>query len=452
MTGARVPRPDSYEPRSAELTRPLRLGRLALIAGLAVTAALIAALSLGVGRSRDDADPIADTRNRRTKEIDAKAQASITAPIIDLRYLAGHVIYVQPDGSLWIAPFDKDEERVTGAPLQIGENVAITADGIAQFAVSRNGNVSYLPEGPRTLVLVSRDGRMHNVVDDQRMFSSPRFSPDGRNISVDINDRDRRDVWTVALDGGGLKRATSMLDAHDAAWTPDGKSITYTSYRLGALGVYRQKVGAHATPDSVITAQPLSYSGEWLRDGSGLVTVATNLRPKSGLDIALISDSGRGPIVPVLADQFDTRFPAVSRDGQWLAYVSNVSGRAEVYVRPWNRQGTPWRISAGGGIEPVWGPDASTLFYRETREQFLVSASLLRSPDRVLVATRQGLFPIDAMAPGFNHANFDLSPDGQSFVMVLRSSPAAVKVVTNAPEMWKRARTTVQRERGRVSR
>jgi hypothetical protein len=189
----------------------------------------------------------------------------------------------------------------------------------------------------------------------------------------------------------------------------------------------------------VLTAQPLEYSGQWLRDGSGIVTIARNLRPRSGLDIALIGDSGRGPIVPVLTDQFDTRFPAVSPDGQWLAYVSNVAGRDEVYVRPWNRPGTPWRISAGGGTEPVWGPDGSMLFYRETRTQFLMSASLLFSPNRVLVPVRQGLFPIGTMIPGFTHANFDLSPDGQTFIMVLRSPPSGVKVLTNVPEILRRA-------------
>jgi hypothetical protein len=157
------------------------------------------------------------------------------------------------------------------------------------------------------------------------------------------------------------------------------------------------------------------------------------------LDIAFIGDSGRGPIVPVLADQFETRFPAVSHDGQWLAYVSNVSGRDEVYVRPFNREGTPWRISAAGGTEPVWSADGSMLFYRDAPTQFLVSASLLLSPNRVLVAVRQGLFPMSAMIPGFTHANFDLSQDGHTFVMVLRSPPAGVKVLTNVPEILRRA-------------
>lgn len=505
MTGADTPRPDHLEPRSAELTRPLRLGRRAIIAGLTVTAALITTLSFGVGRSTlgfaprmapgrielraqnpggssafsfrrqiamtrdgagvlfvmqtgdgddvlatqsldsqtpvlgDEGDSISDTRSSRTKEIEQKAEEGMSQRPVELRFAAGHVVYVKPDGSLWAAPFDKNANRVTAEPVQIGSDVAITGNGIAQFAVSKNGNVAYLPEGPRSLVLVSREGRLHNATNEHRLFASPRFSPDGKTIAVDINDSDGRDVWTLSVDSGNLKRATFLRDAHDAAWMPDGKTITYTSYRLGELGIYRSKPGANSTPDSLFTAQPLAYSGEWLRDGSGIVTVASNLRSRSGLDIALIGDSGRGPIVPILADQFETRFPAVSHDGQWLAYVSNASGRDEVYVRPWNRQGIPWKISSAGGTEPVWGADASTLFYRETRTHFLMYASLVLSPNRVLVPVKQALFPIDAMIPGFTHANFDLSPDGQTLVMVFRSPPAGVKVVTNVPEILRRA-------------
>jgi Tol biopolymer transport system component len=505
MSGADNPRSHFAEPRSAELTRPLRLGRIAIIAGLTITAALVATLSFGVGRSTlgfappmapgrievraqnpggtaafafrrqiamtrdgagvvfvmetsegenvlatqsldsqtpvlgDEGDSITDNRSAGTREIEAKAESSMAERPVELRYAAGHVVYVQHDGSLMAAPFDRKTNRMTAKPVKIGSSVAITPNGIAQFAVSKNGNVAYLPEGPRSLVLVTPDGKLHNATNEHGLFSSPRFSPDGKTISVDISNEDGRDVWTVSVDGGALKRATFMRDAHDAAWTPDGKFITYTSYRLGALGIYRSKPGVDAKPDSVFTAQPLAYSGDWLKDGTGIVTVASNLSRQSGLDIALISDSGRGPVVPVLANQSETRSPAVSPDGQWLAYVSNVSGRDEVYVRPWNRDGTPWRISADGATEPVWNPDGSKLFYRETPTQFLMSASLLLSPNRVLVPVRQGLFPIGEMIPGFTHSNFDISPDGQTLVMVMRSPPSSVKVLTNVPEILRRA-------------
>lgn len=494
-------RPGPSQPRSAELTRPLKLGRLAVIAGLTITAVLITMLSFGVGRSTfgfappmspgrielrvqnpggsgayafrrqiamtrdgsgvvfvmetddgndvlatqrldsktpvlgEEDDSISDERSDDVREIESKAMRGFAERPVELRYAAGHIVYVRPDGSLWATPFDQTANRITGKPVQIGSNVALTGNGIAQFAVSKNGNVAYLPEGPRSLVIVTREGKLHDVTNEHRLFSSPRFSPDGKKIAVDINDSEGRDVWTVSVDSGTLNRATFERDANDAVWTPDGKSITYTSYRLGALGIYRSKPGDKSKPDSLFTGQSLAYSGEWLRDGSGLVTTASNLARGSGFDLAFVSNAGRGPIVPVLVDRFETRFPVVSPDGKWLAYVSNETGRDEVYVRPWNRDGAAWRISARGATEPVWTPDGSMLFYRESGSQFLIAASLLVSPDRILVALRQGTFPIGGMIPGFTHANLDISPDGQKFAMVLRSPPAGIKVLTNVPEM-----------------
>jgi Tol biopolymer transport system component len=336
---------------------------------------------------------------------------------------------------LWAAPFDGKANRETANPVRIGSNVAVTANGIAQFAVSKNGNVAYLPEGPRSLVIVTREGKLHILTDEHRLYSNPRFSPDGERISVTITDEQGSDIWTVPVAGGQLTRATFARDARDAAWTPDGKFITWSSYRLGALGIYRSQPGVGTTPDSLFTAQPLANTGEWLKDGSGIVTVAANLARASGFDIAFVSKGGRGPIVPIIDDRFETRFPAVSPDGKWLAYVSNQSGRDEVYLKPWNSEGLVWRITARGATEPAWAPDGTTLFYRESSRQFLVAASLTLSPDRVLVPIRNGLFPIDAMIPGFTHRNFDISPDGQSFVMVFRSPGAGITVLKNVPQM-----------------
>lgn len=489
------------EPRSAELTRPLKLGRRAIVAGLTITAAEILMLSLGVGRSSfgfappmspgriemrvrnpggssafafrrqiamtrdgggvvyvlqtedgkdvlatqnldsetpvigDEGDSIEDARSDKVKAIERAAKSALAANAVEIRYAAGHIVYVRPDGSLWAAPFDQKTNRVTAKPVQIGSNVALTDNGIAQFAVSKNGNVAYLPEGPRSLVIVTREGKLHNVTDEHRLFSNPRFSPDGKRISVDISDDDGRDIWTIPAAGGTLARATFARDAQDAAWTPDGKFITWTSYRLGALGIYRSRPGANTKPDSIFTAQSLAYSGEWLKDGSGIVTVAANLAPGSQFDIAFVSNAGRGPIVPLVDDRFETRFPAVSPDGKWLAYVSNQGGRDEVYVKQWNGDGVPWRVSTGGATEPVWNPAGGVLFYRKSATQFLVATSLLLSPNRVLAPTQQRLFPVDAMIPGFTHANFDISPDGQSFVMIFHSAPPGITVLKNIPTM-----------------
>ncbi len=372
-------------------------------------------------------------RNLKTgKEVEA-----VDGDVIEARSAAGYVFFVRPDGSLWAAPFDVRSGRTTAPPVQIGSGVTLSGSGVAQFSVSKNGSVAYLPDSPSSLVIVSRDGKLKNATSSRRAYSSPRFSPDGRRISTDFADEEGRDVWTVSVDSGRLKRATYQRDAHDATWTPDGRFISFTSYKLGALGIYRSQPGDRTRrPDSVFTAQPLVYSGDWLKDGSGIVTIAADFEPGSKLDIALIGNRGRGPLQPLLVDRFDTRFPAVSPDGKWLAYVSNSSGRDEVYVRSWDGRGRTIPISRRGGTEPVWSPDGKELYYREAARQFLVAAGIRFDSTATLIAKR-GLFPIGDMIQGFTHANYDVSPDGRTFVMVRRSSPGGITVLQNVPEMLK---------------
>ena len=347
------------------------------------------------------------------------------ADIVAIRTGGGNVVYAKTDGSLWIAPYDDD--HITARPAQIGANVALGAPGEANFSVSRRGTVSYIEEGPRTLGIVTRQGRLHLAVNDRRNFSSPRFSPDGKRISVDFTDSTGRDVYVVSLDSSRMSRATFQRDAHNASWFPDGASLIFTSYRLGALGIYKTRPGSSAI-DSVFTAPSLQYSGEWLHDRSAIVTTAVNLAPRSREDIAVVADSGRGPVVAKLADQYRTRMPSVSRDGKWVAFVSNRTGLDQVYISRWDSIDARGRVSTSGGVEPVWSADGKTLYYRETSTNFLIALSFRTSP-AIAITKKTPLFPMSDIVPGVTHANYDVSPDDSSFVVVRRSSESQVRVI-----------------------
>ena len=458
--------------RSAELTRPLRLGRLAIVTGIAVTAGMIGILGLGIGRDSDAtifrrelssledpttpiderriiglkpsirsalerdglraqqmigrdvlvirARPGADAgraviRNLRT----GKETQVIADDVVEIRRTQGHLVFVRPDGTLWAAPFDERRNRIAAVPQKIDDSVSLTGTGSARMIQTSGGFLAYVKEGMRSLVLVSRGAKLRPLVPERRIYSNPRFSPDGNRIAVDFYDGDGRDVWTVDVNGGPMERATFQGDAHDAAWTPDSKSITYTSFRLGTLGIYRAQPGVRNSVDSLFTAGLLVYSGEWLKDGSAIVAVASDVAPQSRLDIVSIGNRGRGPVTPVIANRFETRFPVVSPNGKWLAYVSNDTGADEVYIRPLDG-GASVRLSLWGGTEPVWSSDGRELFYRDVRSQYLMAASVRADSNLVLVDKRR-LFPIEDMVPGFTHANYDVSPDGATFVMIRRS-------------------------------
>ncbi len=386
------------------------------------------------------ARPGAESGRAAMRDLETGKETPILSEdVVEMRYAAGYVVFVRADGSLWAAPFDEKRNRITAAPVKAASNVSLTGSGIAQLAVSPNGNVAYVEEGLRSLAIVSRAGRLRNATPELRLYSNPRFSADGRRVAVDFYEGDGRDVWTVALDSGRLTRATFGGDGHDAAWTPDGQHITYTSFRLGALGIYRSQPGSRTAPDSVFTDQRLVNSGEWLKDGSGIVATAADLEQGSRLDLAIVSNKGRGPLVPIVANEFETRFPAISRDGRWLAYVSDESGTDEVYVRRLIHSASSLRVSSRGGTEPVWSPDGKELFYRDAWSQYLIAASLRVDSIPVLIE-RRALFPMADMVAGFTRANYDISPDGQTFVLVRRSVSSGITVLQNLPAMLRDSR------------
>ena len=144
---------------------------------------------------------------------------------------------------------------------------------------------------------------------------------------------------------------------------------------------------------------------------------------------------------PVISTRFSETYPAVSPNGDRLAYVSNRSGRDEVYLRRLGTGGEEVQVSTDGGTEPVWGPDGRELFYRggTLGEPSLMLAQLApgAAPS---VTSRTSLFPVAGYIPATPHANYDISPDGRTFVMVRQNPGARIVVIQNLPALVARMR------------
>ena len=366
-----------------------------------------------------------------------------TPPVVELRYTAGQLLYVLPNGALQAAPFDPKKRRITGSAISLATGVSISGAGIAQLDVAPNGTLAYIPEEPRSLVFIEQTGSTRAATGALHNFHAPEFSPDGRRLSVDLSSADGRDVWILSLDQGTLSRATYDRDGHDAVWTPDGRSITYTSSRAGPLGIFRKRATGADPADSLLASPEVGYTGTWLRDGSALLTTGVNLRPGSGTDIAIVRNGGRGPIEPLIASRFAEAYPALSPDERWVAFVSDQSGRPEVYVRPFRGDGDQVQVSVSGGSEPVWGPDGRELFYRGQGEDEpnLMKATVQAQP-QFAVTSRVALFPVTDMVAAAPHANYDISPDGRTFAMVRRSPATRIMVIQNLPGLVRRLRGT----------
>jgi Tol biopolymer transport system component len=360
-------------------------------------------------------------------------------PVVEARWTAGHLVWVLPDGSLVASAYDPGTRR-RGPEVQLATGVSLTGTGIAQIAVASNGSVAYVPESPRQLAFVDLQGAARPAVPESRNFHAPQFSPDGRRLSFDFTSSEGRDSWVLDLAQGTLTRATFTGDGHDATWAPDGQHLNYVSARSGALGIYRIRPGGSGVAESLFASTEVTWTGEWLPDGSGLVTTAS-FSEANNSDIAFLAGGGRGPLEPIVATPFSEQYPALSPDGRWLAYVSNQSGPQQVYVRPFpgTDADAAVQVSLDGGTEPAWSPDGRRLAYRSTAEgrPELVLADLSPAGE-LTVTTRRALFSIADYIGTAPHANYDWMPDGRGFVMVRRSPSTRIMVIQNLPGLVRR--------------
>ena len=371
-----------------------------------------------------------------------ESRTLVNVDVVQVFYTSGYLVYAQTNGAIDALPFDERRHRVSGRPVTVATGVSLSGTGVAQFAVSANGTVAYIPEADRSLVLIERNGAVRPAATERHNFHSPRFSPDGRRIAVDFTTIDGRDVWLTDLATGGMTRATFNRDGHDASWEPGGRSLTFISATKGVLGIRRVSPGSTEPAESLLASPTVVYTGIWLHDGSAIVTAASSLVPGSRADIAIVRNAGRGPVEPLVATRFDEWFPAVSPDGRWLAFVSNQSGKNEVYARPLDGKGEQVQVSMDGGTEPVWGPGGGEIFYRggPTTAPKLITAGIETRPG-LSVTSRRELFSVAEMATATPHANYDVSPDGRTFVMVRNNPSTRIMVIQNLPAL-------VAKERG----
>jgi serine/threonine-protein kinase len=333
-------------------------------------------------------------------------------------FAQGRLVWSQGGGVLYAAPFDPAKLRFTGAEQALGVTAQITRGGLPKVALSARGDaLAYIPAAPATLAVVARDGRAATLLAEPRSYHSPRVSPDGRHVLFDFAQGDR-DVWELDLEDTTLTRVTFAKDGHDPTWLPDGRGFLFASARGGQIGIFRRRLDGSETAESLYREGPQITVHAVSPDGRiGIAARASN-PGGSGFDLVAVPLGGPGPSRPILQTSYAEDYPALSPDGRWLAYVSDESNQAEVYLRPFPGEGGKVRVSQNGGIEPVWSRNGRELFYRSLgpRDRELMAAAIETQPT-LRVLTRTPLFDMDDYEPAVPHANYDVMPDGR-FLMV----------------------------------
>jgi Tol biopolymer transport system component len=227
-----------------------------------------------------------------------------------------------------------------------------------------------------------------------------------------------------AATGTRQRVETEAGEDYSPAWSPDDKRLASDNDGLGQI-TWRDPVsGAGATHAAL--NQHLHVS-EWTRDGRFVIFEAFDDRRDwtvKSLDVqtravATLVDTPGGDL-----------HGTVSPDGRWLAYASDQSGRSEVYVQPFLRDGAAVRVTSDGGAQPAWSADGREIFFQ--RGPALFSSAVSTGAGTFAAATPQQLFT------GPFQQGFDVTRDGREFLMrttpedqVSRTSPARVRLALN---------------------
>ena len=374
--------------------------------------------ALGIGSTRIEAQLLGSGERR---DLVHTGTAPHYAP-------SGHLIYAQ-GGNLMAAPFDPQRLQITGVEVPVTEGVMQTGlGGGIQYAMSEAGSLVYVPGGnlaAERLVWVSRTGKEQAITAPVHAYVIPRISPDGRRLAVTVADQGTQ-VWLYDFVRDTFNRFTFGGNVTQTpAWTPDGKRIAFLSNKEGGMGIFWQLADGSGEMERLTTSEYTIVPRSFSPDGQSLAFMEVN--PTSGYDISVLRLSDH-KVQPFLRTEFNESVPSFSPDGHWLAYVSDESGRFEVYVQPYPGPGAKYQISAEGGTEPVWNPIGKEMFYRSGDK--MMAVDITTQPNFSIGKPRM-LFQGPYLPTPYTFPNYDVSPDGQRFLMIKESeqTPAITQIV-----------------------
>ncbi|HEX7793488.1 MAG TPA: protein kinase [Vicinamibacterales bacterium] len=343
---------------------------------------------------------------------------------------SGHLLYMQ-QGTLFAAPLDPSRLELTGGGVPVAEAVlSSNANGSAQFAVSENGRLIHISGSAASsaapILWLDATGKTMPLRQTPADWSSPAFSPDGARLAMDISDGTQTDIWVYDWARDTLSRLTfDKADDFRPAWSPDGRRIVFASKRgdTGETNLYWQRADGTGEVQQLTEGPNAKYGGSF--HPSGKYLAYTENRPGTSSDVMILPLEGDeasgwkpGKATAFLSAPYVEGAPEFSPDGRWIAYLSNESGRNEVYVRPFPGPGGKWQISNGDADDPRWSRTKHEMFFlaaatsRVMRSVYTVEGDSFRAEK----PTQWSDVALGAR-PRPPSRDLDIHPDGQRFVI-----------------------------------
>jgi len=331
----------------------------------------------------------------------------------------GWLLFITTDGkAIQAVRFDPERQRISGSPILVLEDAL---GNLESAALTDNGTLLYVRR-PRTnsVVFIDQRGAVRPLFESTRgSFMYPRVSPDGKRFAVQMTsaEDDQSNVLVYDIASRAPTPLTSTGMALHPTWTPDGRRIVFML--RGTRELAWQPVDGQGAAEKIPLTKG-SFAPMVSPDGHFIVFQRGR---QSAIDASIWSVPVVGGTAPrpVLEDPANSYEAAVSPNGRWLAYTSNVSGRAEVYVRAFPGPGLAVQVSDSGGNEAAWSPDGQNIYYRAKRGFMEVAVTT----PALHITSQRRLFK-DTYSGSMQHRNYDVAPDGSGFFMISQENPEAV--------------------------
>jgi serine/threonine protein kinase len=388
---------------------------------------------LYVAVSNDSAIYLAELDStKRTRLISADSKAMYAEP--------GYILFNRGQ-TLFAQPFDAKALALTGEPIRVADGLAMLAPTAsanlartANFSVSQSGALVFknalnntAGNGgaglQRSLIWIDRSGIPGAEVGTGGIAGID-VASDGARFAVHVHEGDGGDIWTFDPEQKRLQRFTFDASQENSSpiWSPDGSRIAFASRRASGWGLYTKRADGAGAEELVTESPEQKLPTSWSPDGKLLVYTQIG----RGADVWAVPLDGDKRPFPVLDSPYDEQLAQVSPDGKWIAYQSNETGVAEIYIKQFPEGPAKRQVSTGGGLWPRWRGDGKELYFVSTG---LVAVEIDTSGATPRPGVPRPLFAGSGNPSMVGHFGiyhrFAVSPDGQRVLIALTTGGGA---------------------------
>ncbi|HSP06872.1 MAG TPA: protein kinase, partial [Acidobacteriota bacterium] len=356
--------------------------------------------------------------------------------------LPGYLLFVRAQ-KLMAQPFDAKTFATTGEAFPVAANIGYNAfTGNALFSVSNNRTLLYagVDSSNTQLVWIDRHGKRLGSVGPPGEYHEPSFSPDQSKVVVTRVDQEaaNNDLWILDLATASFSRFTfNPSNEFTSLWSPDSKRIVFSSNSGSSFGLYQKLSNGTGQDSPLLNSNDRISPDDWSPDGQYLLYEDVN--PKTQADLWFLPLFGTRPRpIPFLQSAFNETHAQFSPDGKWIAYTSDETGRAEVYIQnsPLLPNGSntvkagKWQISTGGGDQARWRRDNNELYYLSPGRK--VMSVEIRTVPTVQIGPPTPVFDAHvAYNPLTGERNqYLVTADGQRFLLVASLGEGRASAIT----------------------